>query len=80
MSDEIFHKGVLPYSTQKSIIIIIFKKSDKALLKNYRPISLTNCNYKILTFVLAQHLQRAIPNLISCDHNGNKPGTGSFDG
>ena len=67
MIDETFCKGILPDSMRKSIITIIFKKGDKALLKNYRPISLTNCDYKILTFVLAKRLQKVIPNLISCD-------------
>ena len=62
--------GILPDSMRKSIITIIFKKGDKALLKNYRPISLTNCDYKILTFVLAKRLQKVIPNLISCDQSG----------
>ena len=34
MIDETFCKVVLPDSTQMSIITLIFKKLDKALLKN----------------------------------------------
>ena len=62
---ETFQKRILPDSTKKSIITLIFKKGDRTQLKNYRPISLTNCDYKILTFVLAKCLQKVIPNLIS---------------
>ena len=65
MIDETFCKGILPDSMRKSIITLIFKKGNKALLKNYRLISLTNCDYKILTFVLAKRLRKVIPTLIS---------------
>ena len=70
MINETFEKGSLPDSTKKSIITLIFKKGYKTLLKNYRPISLTNCDYKILAFVLARRLQKVIPNLISDDQTG----------
>ena len=40
------------------MITIIFKNGDREQLKNYRPISLTNADYKILAFVLAQRLQK----------------------
>ena len=40
------------------------------MLKNYRPISLTNCDYKILTFVLAKRLQKVISKLISHNQSG----------
>lgn len=35
------------------------------MLKNYRPISLTNVDYKILAFVLSARLQKVICNLVS---------------
>ena len=55
---EAFQKGILPDRTKKSIITLIFKKGDRTLLKNYRPISLTNCDYKILTFALANAFRK----------------------
>ena len=70
MINETFEKGSFPDSTKKSIITLIFKKGDKTLLKNNRPISLTNCDYKILAFALARCLQKVIPNLISDDQTG----------
>ena len=70
MIDESFNKGILPCSIKKAVITLIFKKDDRTLLKNYQPISLTNCDYKILTFVLAKRIQKIIPKLISNDQSG----------
>ena len=57
--------------TQKSAEIavaqLIFKKGNSQLLKNYRPISLTNYDYKIIAFVLSERIQKVIQNLISHD-------------
>lgn len=47
-------------SSQKlSLIALIFKKGDNNLA-NYRPISLTNTDYKIIAIVLANRLQKVI--------------------
>ena len=37
------------------------------MLKNYRPISLTNYDYKIIAFVLSERIQKVTQNLISHD-------------
>ena len=48
-----------------AIIILLFKKGDRCLLGNYRPISLTNADYKILAYILTGHLEEHLPLLIS---------------
>ena len=67
---ESFEKGILPASLRKAVITLIFKQGDRSNLKNYRPISLTNSDYKILTFVLAKRLQQVISKLVSPDQSG----------
>ena len=60
-----FGTSLLPISQRQSIITLIEKKdSDKMLLKNWRPVSLLNVDYKILSKVLAYRLKRTLPMLI----------------
>ena len=60
-----FDKYELGPSAKLSILSLIYKKSDRSLISNYRPISLTNIDYKILAAVLANRLQSVIQKLVS---------------
>ena len=62
--------GELCASQKRSILSLIFKKNDKQMLKNWRPISLLNTDYKILVHVLANRLKTVIELLIHTDQNG----------
>ena len=57
---------------QKLAVINLFPKKDKDLryLKNWRPVSLLNTDYKILAKALANRLQKVIGHLICEDHVG----------
>ena len=70
MIKESFEKKILPDSTKKALLTLLYKQGDKSILANYRPLSITNCDYKILTFVLANRLQNVIKKLISIDQSG----------
>jgi len=70
MLNETFEKGEMSASMRQSVISLIFKKGDKDKIKNYRPISLTNYDYKIVAFVLARRLQSVINKLIHTDQSG----------
>ena len=63
--EEAFINGELSTSHRQSILSLIFKKGDREELKNYRPISLSNYDYKILAFVLSNRLQKVICKLVS---------------
>ena len=67
MLQESFTGGIFPHSIRKAIMTLIFKQGDKTNLSNYRPISLTNSDYKIIAFVLSKRLQKVAAALIS-DH------------
>ena len=62
--NSILENDEMSYTQRLSIITLIHKKGDKNLLKNYRPISLTNTDYKIIAFVFARRLQKILNNYI----------------
>ena len=68
--NESFITGELPYSQRTSVLSLIFKKGDRLLLKNYRPISLATTDYKIMAFVLAHRLQKVLDKIISTSQAG----------
>ena len=57
----------LPDSQRKSVMSLIFKKGDEDDIANYRPISLTNMDYRIMAFVLANRLQNVIGSIVNHD-------------
>lgn len=52
----IFQNGHLSFTQRLAIIALIFKKGEPWLVPNYRPISLTNNDYKILAYILIIYL------------------------
>ena len=66
-----FENDILSIEQRRAILILIPKGTkDKRLLKNWRPISLLNVDYKILAKGLAIRLQKVISNLVSLDQVG----------
>jgi hypothetical protein len=57
-----------------SIITLIYKKEDRKLLKNYRPISLLCADYKIIAKVMAERMKLVIHRLVLDDQTGFIPG------
>ena len=69
-----YENGSLALSQRQGIISLIFKKGDCTKLKNWRPITLLNTDYKILTKALANRLQQTLPSLIHTDQTACIPG------
>jgi len=69
--NEGYHKGKLSIDQRRGIITLIPKKGKiRTLLKNWRPISLLNMDYKILTKCLGSRLQNVLPSIIDTDQTG----------
>ena len=66
-----YQKGTLAITQRRGIISLIPKK-DKALdeLKQWRPLTLLNCDYKIAAKVIASRLKTVLPGLIDNDQTG----------
>ena len=69
--NEYFEKDELSV-TQKQGIIALLPKGVKPrqYIKNWRPISLRNVNYKLLSGVLASRLKKVLPKIISMEQKG----------
>ena len=67
---------ILPKSQREAIIKCLPKKGDLSKVSNWRPISLLNTDYKILSKAIANRLLKLLPNLISeeqtCSVKGRK--------
>ena len=57
----------------------IYKKKDRTEISNYRPITLLNTDYKLLTKALALQLMEHIPTLVHKDQAGFIPKRSIFD-
>ena len=68
--NEIYEKGQLSNTQRKAVLSLIFKGGDRELLKNYRPISLTNSDYKIISFILSNRVHKVLHKIISADQTG----------
>ena len=67
MINESIERKTLPFTTRTAVLSIIHKKGDKTDLRNYRPLSLNNVDYKIIAQVFASRLQKVADKLISHD-------------
>ena len=66
-----FQHSTMSISQRRGIISLIPKKGkDKTILENLRPISLLNVDYKILTKVVANRIEKTLPILINPDQTG----------
>ena len=66
-----FGKGQLSVTQRRGIIKLIPKKdAEPDLIKNWRPITLLNCDNKIAAKAIAKHLKKVIPKLVNSDQTG----------
>ena len=66
-----FEIGKLSISQKRGIIKLIPKKSEELYyVKNWRPLTLLNCDYKIATKAIANRLKSHLHKLINNDQTG----------
>ena len=62
-----------------AIISLLYKKGDIKLLKNWRPISLLNVDYKIGWKAFANRLQLILPSILNSDQTCSVHGRSIFE-
>jgi hypothetical protein len=72
-------KGELSIEQKRAILTLIPKKEkDSRYIKNWRPLSLLNTDYKIIAKLLAKRLQPVLPEIINTDQSGCIKNRSSF--
>ena len=65
--------GRLPATMLQGITSVLYKKKDPTDPRNYRPITLLNNDYKILTRILTARMNEAVKQFVSPQQNGFVP-------
>ena len=65
-----YEHGQLSNSQRQAVIVLLDKGKDRTLLKNWRPISLLNVDYKLLSKTIAERLKQVLPNIVHFDQAG----------
>ena len=60
----------LSYSQYMALIILLYKKGIREDIRNWRPISLSNSDIKILSKLLAERLKIVLPEIIDSEQSG----------
>ena len=68
-----------PKYWSEGIITTLFKKGDRANLKDYRPLFLLNSVYKFVTGLINNRLLEPVSELIGVHQKGFLPGRQNFD-
>ncbi|MDC0525513.1 reverse transcriptase domain-containing protein [bacterium] len=72
--NEIYDDRYLTDNMLMGEIILLYKKKDPRDVRNYRPITLLNVEYKILTKILVERLKQVIERIICAAQTGFVPG------
>ena len=77
---NIWLSGEIKESFNASIIQLIYKgKGKMSMLENYRPISLMNADYKLLTKALASRIKPILPDIILSGQTCSIDGRSTYD-
>ena len=69
-----FHSGRLSLSQRRGVISLSFKKGDHLDIRNWRPISLLNVDYKLASRTIAGRLLKVIHVVVARDQTCGVPG------
>ncbi|KAL4573961.1 hypothetical protein LXL04_020783 [Taraxacum kok-saghyz] len=75
-----FQTGYIPIGCNASFITLISKVDNPVAVKDYRPLSLTGLQYKVIAKLLTNRLTQVIDSVISVEQSGFVKGRQILDG
>ena len=76
--NERYRLGVLTYSQPESLLRFLYKKDDRRLPKNWRPISLLNTDYKLASKTITERLKPVMNSIVHRDQTCGVVGRSIF--
>ena len=76
--NDSFRIGSLCASQREALLRLIHKRDDKRLVKNWRPISLLNSDYKLASKIITERLRRVMPSIVHSDQTCSVTGRSIF--
>ena len=76
--NECYRRGSLTDSQRGGLLRLIFKRDDKRLAKNWRPISLLNTDYKIASKAITERLKPVMESIVHRDQTCGVVGRSIF--
>ena len=76
--NERYRLGVLTDSQREGLLRLLYKKDDKRLPKNWRPISLLNTDYKLASKVITERLKLVMSSIVHQDQTCGVVGRSIF--
>lgn len=70
--------GILSDTQREGLLRLVYKKDDRRLAKNWRPISLLNTDYKLAAKVITERLKTVIASIVHQDQTCGVPGRTIF--
>ena len=70
MIKHILGSNTLAPSQYRAMITLLYKKGEREDIANWRPISLLNVDYKIITKLFSERLKPLLPKIIHSDQKG----------
>lgn len=77
--NAVLFEGRTPEAWSRSVVVLFFKKGNKTMLRNYRPISLLSHVYKLFSRVITNRLARRLDEYQPPEQAGFRSGYGTID-
>ena len=77
--NRILETGDIPSTFKKALIVVLYKKGDRAECKNYRPISLLSHIYKLFMTIIGNRITNDLYSCLPISQAAYQPGRGTVE-